>query len=110
MLVLTDAGPVVAARVLTSEPPASPAPGAGGLAVSTFLVALDRGFAWPEGIHTIAWFPPDIGAWLAQLDAGGEAEAFGFHLFRSDLPTRPDHYTVNICSCSSRGVGEVGPA
>ncbi len=108
-LVLTDEGPLVAERVLTSEPPAVPPHDADGLAVSTFLVALDRGLAWPEGVHTIAWFPRDVGAWLEQLDAGEEAEAFGFHLFRSDLPARPDHYTVNVCLFLSRGVGEPEP-
>lgn len=92
----TSAGSMAARCVIETgnavAPPRSARP---GLAVSQLLLAVGRNLAFPSGVHTLVHLPSDIADWLGRLDAGEEPEAFGFHFFRSDLPNRPDHYTLN---------------
>jgi phytoene dehydrogenase-like protein len=110
--VSTSAGEFSARRVLSSQGrwDAWPREAKAGLEMAMFLVALPHGFAWPQGHHTIGWFAPDAPGWLRRLDAGLPCDTFGFHLFRSDLPPRPDHYTINVCTLLPRGEREVSEA
>jgi len=47
---------------------------------------------------------PGSKEYLSRFDCGERPEAFGFHAFRSDLPQRRDHYTMNVYVYLPRGV------
>lgn len=80
-----------------------------GLAVSVFHIAARKSLPYPEGVHTAVHLPSGIGHWLWQIDCGEWPPAFGFHVFRSDLPERSDHYALNVYLYLPRGVERPGP-
>jgi phytoene dehydrogenase-like protein len=104
--VLTESGSFGAREVVSSEGRWSAVAGREkpGLAVSMLLVAVRSDLRIPDGLHTIVHMPPRVGEWLRSIDAGEAPDAFGFHLFRSDLPPRADHYTLNVYCFLPRGV------
>ena len=73
-----------------------PADAKPGLSVGMFHLAVRKSLPFPEGVHTLTWFPPRVGRWLAQLDAGELPPELGFHVFASDLPPKPDYYSINL--------------
>jgi phytoene dehydrogenase-like protein len=77
-----------------------------GLCVGMFHVAVRKNLTFPKGVHTLAWFPPQVDHWLAQLDAGGLPVELGFHLFASDLPPQPDYYSINLYFFLPRAMDE----
>ncbi|WP_204803075.1 phytoene desaturase family protein [Mycobacterium riyadhense] len=103
--VLTSAGPVLARTVLSSEgrwkhyPPGTKP----GIEVAVLLLAVDKSFPYPRGYHTLAWFTPGVADQLRRLDAGLPVPKPSFHIFRSDLPEQPRHYTINAYMPLPRG-------
>lgn len=110
--IATPEGEHVARQVVTSEPRwgSFPADAKPGLALGMFHLAVKKGLPFPQGFHTLTWFPPKVVEWLRQLDEGQLPEAFGFHLFASDLPPRPDTYPINLYLPFPRGVEELSAA
>lgn len=74
-----------------------------GLAMSMICIALQPGFAYPKGIHSISYFSKDIEKWVGQLDNGEQLERFGFHFFKCDVPTEGKYQAINVYFFSPRG-------
>lgn len=109
--VSTPGGEYLARYVITSEGrwglyPADAKP---GLDVGMFHLAVKKSLPFPKDVHTLTWFPPGVSGWLGSLDAGKLPEAFGFHLFASDLPPRPDDYSISLYLPMPRGMDEFSP-
>jgi phytoene dehydrogenase-like protein len=109
-VLITSGGEFQARRVISSqgrwdEYPADCRP---GLAVSTLHVAVRKDLVYPPEFHTLVHVAPRVIDWLDCIDRGEEPSGFGFHLFRSDLPERPDHYTINLYLYLPRGVDHPG--
>ncbi|MCV7195320.1 dehydrogenase [Mycobacterium angelicum] len=105
MRVMTPAGPVSARTVLSSAGrwahyPAGTKP---GIEAAVLLLAVDKSWRYPSGYHTLAWFQPGVAEQLRRLDAGLAVPRPNFHIFRSDLPEQPQHYTVNAFLPLPRG-------
>ncbi|CAM4270224.1 N-methyltryptophan oxidase [Mycobacterium basiliense] len=101
----TSAGTFWARAVLSSQGrwnhfPSGTKP---GLEAALFLLAVRKSFPYPRRYHTIAWFHAGIAEELRRLDAGLRAHPPSFHIFRSDLPEQPDHYTINAVIPLPRG-------
>jgi phytoene dehydrogenase-like protein len=109
--VVTPGGEHLARQVITSEPrwESFPQDAKPGLALGMFHLAVKKSLPFPQGFHTLTWFPRDVASWLRGLDAGQLPEAFGFHLFASDLPPRPDTYSINLYLPFPRGVEAFSP-
>lgn len=78
-----------------------------GIEVAMLLLAVDKSFSYPPGYHTLAWFQPGIAQQLRVLDAADPLPAEprpSFHIFRSDLPEQPDHFTLNALIPLPRGL------
>jgi phytoene dehydrogenase-like protein len=101
----TSAGALHARAVLSTAERSTPYPSDSkpGLPVSMFCVAVSKDLPYPEKVHTLVHYPPGISEWFGRLDAGESPSEFGFHLFRSELPEKPDHYTLNIYLYLPRG-------
>ncbi|VAW81434.1 hypothetical protein MNBD_GAMMA12-2824, partial [hydrothermal vent metagenome] len=56
-----------------------------GLAISTYALVVSNKFQYPENIHTIVHYPPDISDWFSSLENGTMPAKFGFHIYCSDL-------------------------
>lgn len=101
---MTTAGPIAARVVLFADGRAAPREGDKlGLPLSALCLAVAKDLPYPDGIHTLVHYPPGISRWFGAIDAGLPASDFGFHLFRSDLPEQPDHYTMNAFFYLPRG-------
>jgi len=109
--VATPGGEHIARQVITSEPRwgSFPADAKPGLALGMFHLAVKKSLPFPEGFHTLTYFPRNVAGWLRSLDDGQLPEVFGFHLFASDLPPRPDTYSINLYLPFPRGVEEFSP-
>lgn len=109
--VATARGEHLARQVITSEPRWSsfPVDARPGLALGMIHLAVKKSLPFPEGFHTLTWFPRDVVGWMRSLDEGRMPEAFGFHLFASDLPPKPDYYSINLYLPFPRGVEEFSP-
>jgi len=109
--VSTPGGEHVARQVISSEArwASFPADAKPGLALGMFHLAVKKSLPFPKGFHTLTWFPRNVAGWLRSLDAGQLPEAFGFHLFASDLPPKPDSYSINLYLPFPRGVEELSP-
>lgn len=101
----TTAGNIQASAVLSTleRRSAYPSNAKEGMPISMLCIAVAKDLSFPEDIHTMVYYPPGISDWFGQLDAGHQPPAFGFHLFRSDLPEKPDHYTLGIYFYLPRG-------
>ena len=77
------------------------------LEVNMLLLAVRHDFRYPANLHTIVSFPPRISEWMQQLEEGIQPERFGFHVFRSTLPPKPDHYTMNVFTLAPRDQGQL---
>ncbi len=100
----TSAGPIAARVVLLADGRAAPRENDKlGLPLSALCLAVAKDLPYPARIHTLVHYPPGISAWFGAIDAGRPAREFGFHLFRSDLPEKPDHYTMNAYCYLPRG-------
>lgn len=104
-LVRTSAGTVHSSIVLSSEGRWSDYPTGTkrGLEVALLLLAVHKRLRYPRGYHTIGFFQPGIAEELRHLDAGLPMSRTSFHIFRSDLPGRADHYTMNAVIPMPRG-------
>lgn len=80
-----------------------------GMELSMFLIAVAKGLPFPKNIHTMIYYPPGMSQWYQKLDSGQIGEEFGFHIFKSDLPEKHDHYTMNIYFYLPRGFDEPSP-
>jgi phytoene dehydrogenase-like protein len=78
-----------------------------GLEAAMWLLALKKDFSYPKGFHTLGSFLPRVSQELRRLEAGHWSEETSFHLFRSDLPTKPEHYTVNLIVPMPRGLRDL---
>ncbi|WP_083969241.1 phytoene desaturase family protein [Hyalangium minutum] len=109
--VATAGGEYIARQVVTSEPRwgSFPADAKPGLALGMIHLAVKKSLPFPQGFHTITWFPRNVVGWMRSLDEGQMPEAFGFHLFASDLPPKPDYYSINLYLPFPRGVEEFSP-
>lgn len=109
--VATASGEHVARQIITSEPRWSsfPADAKPGLALGMIHLAVKKSLPFPEGFHTLTWFPSNVLGWMRSLDEGQMPEAFGFHLFASDLPPKPDSYSINLYLPFPRRVEEFSP-
>lgn len=96
--VITNQSELSSRYVVTSQPRLDKYPRRykTGMKLSKFCIAVAKDLPFPEDIHTMINYPPGISDWYAKLDAGKLAEEFGFHIFKSDLPEQPDHYTMNV--------------
>lgn len=103
--VVTTNGDFIARAVISSEGRWNeyPKESRASLSVSMLLLALPHSLHLPPGIHTLGYFPTGCAEWMEQLESGERPARFGFHLFRCDLPARPDHYTANIYFFLPRG-------
>jgi hypothetical protein len=103
--VRTTAGSIITRTVLSSEgrwnryPPTTKP----GIEVAFLLLAVDKSLIYPPGYHTLAWFPQSVAEQLRCLDAGRAVSEPTFHIFRSDLPERSQHYTINALIPLPRG-------
>lgn len=105
----TSVGEIRSRVVLSTAERNLPSPGSKpGLPVSMFCVAVSKELPYPENIHTLIHYPPGISDWFGKLDAGEASSEFGFHLFCSELPEKPDHYTLNIYFYLPRGEEDPG--
>ncbi|HVG61983.1 MAG TPA: FAD-dependent oxidoreductase [Hyalangium sp.] len=107
----TPGGEHLARYVITSEGrwESYPADAKPGLDIGMFHLAVKKSLPFPKGVHTVIWFPPGVSGWFNSLDAGELPEAFGFHVFASDLPPKPDYYSINLYLPMPRGVDEFSP-
>lgn len=101
----TSAGTVSARTVLSSvgrwnHYPTGTKP---GIEAAVLLLAVDKSFPYPRGYHTLAWFALGVADQLRRLDAGLPVPRPSFHIFRSDLPEQPRHYTINAFIPLPRG-------
>jgi phytoene dehydrogenase-like protein len=107
----TSGGTVHAGVVLSSQgrwedyPPETKP----GIEIAFLLMAVRKHFPYPRGYHTIGWFQPRIAEELRRLDAGLRMSQTSFHIFRSDLPEQPDHYTINAVIPLPRGERDPTP-
>jgi phytoene dehydrogenase-like protein len=67
-----------------------------GLPLSMFWLAVDKSFNYPSGIHTCIHYPPNISDWFGSLEQGILPADFGFHVFKSQLGSASDCYTMNL--------------
>lgn len=74
-----------------------------GLPISMYWLVLDKKFHYPSGVHTSIYYPENISYWFSMLENGQLPEQFGFHVFKSDLPEKTDHYTANLYFYLPRG-------
>jgi hypothetical protein len=77
-----------------------------GLPISMYWLAVDRRYAYPDGVHTCLWLPPDLSGWFGALEQGSLPATLGFHVFKSDLSDSDDCYTMNLYFYLPRGVDE----
>ncbi|NEP00106.1 MAG: NAD(P)-binding protein [Symploca sp. SIO2E9] len=96
--VITNQGEFYSPYVISSQPRLDKYPPGykPGMKLSKFCIAVAKDLPFPEDIHTIIYYPPGISDWYEKLDAGELVSEFGFHIFKSDLPEKSDHYTMNI--------------
>lgn len=96
--VVTNQGDFYSSYVVSSQPRFDlyPKDSKQGMKLSMFCIAVAKNLQFPEDIHTMIYYPPGISDWYQQLDSGQTAQEFGFHIFKSDLPEKDDHYTMNI--------------
>lgn len=102
--VRTDRKVYTAKYVLTSQPRRHPEPetGRSGMCVSKFVVAVRNAFQFPDGYHTVVYFPANISGALTALDEGNLPGEFCFHLFPSG-DTGKMSYSINIYFYLPRG-------
>jgi phytoene dehydrogenase-like protein len=82
-----------------------------GLPLSMYCMTVSADFVYPKGVHTCAHYPPGISSWFSALEAGHLPEEFGFHVFKSRLPSAPpDEYAVNLYFYLPRGQETPEPA
>lgn len=105
-MVTTEKGTYQAKHVISSErcQERFPKNAKSGLALNTLHLAVKKEYVYPKGFHTLAYFPPNVDHWMTQMDQGQLPEAFGFHLFCSDLPEKVEHYTINLYCTAPRGM------
>ncbi len=96
--VITNQGEFYSRYVISSQPRLDkyPPDSKPGMKLSKFCIAVTKDLPFPEDIHTMIYYPPGISDWYEKLDRGELAPEFGFHIFKSDLPEKSDHYTMNI--------------
>lgn len=111
-LVETSAGPLLARAVLSTAGWQQPVPEGckPGLPMSMLCLVVSKELTWPRAVHTLVHLPPGVSEWSGRLDEGQAVLESGFHLFRSELPERPGHYTFNACFYLPRGVEEPSEA
>ncbi|MEH2361773.1 phytoene desaturase family protein [Nostoc sp.] len=107
-IVVTDQGEFCASYIVSSRPRYDlyPAGTKVGMKLSMFLIAVDKALPFPQDVHTMIYYPPGISWWYETLDSGNSTDEFGFHIFKSDLPEKTDHYTMNIYFYLPRGIEE----
>jgi len=75
-----------------------------GLSIGVIYLAVKKNLPYPSKTHTLIYLPSDITLWMTELGNGIMPEAFGWHMFKSDLEEKPEHYTVNIYFYCPRNV------
>ncbi|GAX38986.1 phytoene desaturase family protein [Nodularia sp. NIES-3585] len=107
-IVVTDQGEFRASYVVSSQPRYDLYPPGSkiGMKLSMFLIAVDKTLPFPDDVHTMIYYPPEISQWYEKLDSGHNTDEFGFHIFKSDLPEKADHYTMNVYFYLPRGIEE----
>jgi phytoene dehydrogenase-like protein len=73
------------------------------LPIGMIHLAVNRGFAYPKGVHTLAHFPPGVSSWLTELDRGVTPHEFGFHVFPCAPPDGAGYLPLNIYFLTARG-------
>ncbi len=99
--VITDKGTLTTRQIINATPQYStyPATLKKGLAISTYALVVSKQFQYPENIHTIVHYPPDITDWFCSLERGTMPTKFGFHIYCSDLSNHSaatNTHTMNI--------------
>jgi phytoene dehydrogenase-like protein len=90
------------------QPSLYPANSKRGLPLSMLCLAVKGDFPYPENTHTLTYYEPNVSRWFRQLDQGIQPAHFGFHIFKSDLPTNVDNtYTLNLYFYLPRGVNQL---
>ncbi len=108
--VVTNRGSLVAKQVITSQPRWDQYDErTSGLAIGQLLLAVKKECIFPPRMHGLYHIPRGVAQWIDQLDAGEPPAGFGFHLARSDLPEKPDHYTISLFIAMPRGEEEPSP-
>lgn len=77
------------------------------LSIGMFHLEIRQHCRYPEGFHTLAYFPGNVAGWLRRLDRGEMPEEFGFHVFSGDLPPRNGVYPLNLYFMCPRGMDEL---
>ncbi len=101
----TKAGILSARAVITGQGrwDAWPRDSKPGLRAAALLFTVDARFAWPAGVHTMAWFPRGVAAALQAIDEGDLPERPPFNWFKNGGSEREGVYTVNAYVLWPRG-------
>lgn len=105
-IVTTSHGSYKARRIITSEGrwnlyPKNSKP---GLSIGIFHLLIQKDLIFPDGFHTLAYFPKNAANWLSQADRGELPSEFGFHLFAGELPISNGAYPLNLYFMCPRGM------
>ncbi|WP_096087422.1 phytoene desaturase family protein [Agaribacterium haliotis] len=74
-----------------------------GVALSMLLLVVDKRYKFPEGVHTLIHYPECAEQWAEKIDQGLLPTDFAFHIFKSDLDAKADHYSLNCFFYFPRG-------
>lgn len=68
-----------------------------GLPLSMYCMTVSSQFKYPEKVHTCVHYPEQVSSWFSALERGDLPDEFGFHVFKSALPSAaPGEYAINL--------------
>lgn len=108
--IATQAGPVMARQVVTSQPrwEAYPDTAVSGLPMGQLLLAVEPGLVMPGGADTVFHLPPGIRSWMDQQTRGELPQEFGFSIVRHHRPPG-ELETLNCYVLLPRGMERLAP-
>lgn len=72
------------------------------LPITMIYLAVKSSFKFTENTSTIAYLPKNVSDWMNDMDNGKLPDEFGFHITKSDLIKKSDHFTLTISFLSPR--------
>jgi phytoene dehydrogenase-like protein len=68
-----------------------------GLPLSMYCLTVSSQFQYPAKVHTCVHYPENVSSWFSALERGDLPEDFGFHVFKSALPSAAaGEYAINL--------------
>lgn len=103
--IITSKGTYLSNYLITSQPKWNEYPKElkETLPICIIYLAVKSRFKFPENTTTIAYLPKNVSGWMNDIDNGKLPDEFGFHITKSDLIRKSDHFTLNISFLSPRG-------